>query len=53
MPTPECNWCGRYEDLQEYGADMELLCQVCREVYDENEAINERDKVLEDRRLWK
>lgn len=50
MPTPECNWCGSDNDLRRHGADMELLCWRCRDIYDENERINERDKVLEERR---
>lgn len=51
MPTEECHWCGRDEDLQRHGCDLELLCSYCRKIYDENAAINERDKVLGDRRL--
>ena len=51
MPLPECNWCGSDDDLREHGA--ELLCWRCRDIYDENEAINESDKVKEDLRLMK
>ena len=53
MDDPECRWCGRNEDLQPHGCDLELLCPYCRRLYDENERINARDEELEERRLTK
>lgn len=51
MPTDECYWCGRDEDIHPHGTDLIPLCGYCRKIWDENATINERDKVSEERRL--
>lgn len=51
MPIELCKWCGRDWDIQPHGTDLIPLCPYCRKIYDENAEINERDKILEERRL--
>lgn len=48
-----CEICGKYEDLVKYDGEL-LYCRYpCLDIAKENARINERDKVLEERRLTK
>lgn len=52
MPTDECNFCGKTENLVEF--EEEMYCKdYCLGEAEKNAAINEADKVKEDMRLWK
>lgn len=47
-----CEFCHKDEDLVEY--DGEMFCRyICLDIAKENARINEREKVLEERRLTK
>lgn len=52
MPTPKCERCGA-TDVKLYPHCEWLFCWTCLMIERENERINERDKVLEDRRLYR
>lgn len=50
MSQETCEICGKDEDLVEF--NEELFCRYpCLDIAKENARINERDKVLEERRL--
>ena len=50
--TEMCGYCGKTDNLVEF--DEEMYCHgFCLDEAKRSAEINERDKVLEERRLWK
>jgi len=50
--TEMCGYCGKTDNLVEF--DEEMYCYgFCLDEAKRSAEINERDKVLEERRLWK
>lgn len=52
MPDDLCSYCGKTENLVEFNEQM-YCYGWCLDEAKRSYEINERDKVLEDRELWK